>query len=187
MTIWSKSANTEALRENSILVYQSADEYSKDFPELAGLFDFKQLVILPIWARGLPIGSLSLAFNFEFGPIPDGSDDLWIVYQLLGMVLLSPPQWLYSLSQEVGMSPQNSHELSQHLELTDSETRVLTLIGEGLTNKEISARLNYSVSYVGKVNMTLFQKLGAEKRRDAVRVAIARGILREGDTNPEDG
>ena len=187
-SIWERSATTEAIRNNQTLVYQSKADYMSAFPELETRYSGTQVASIPIWSHEVPIGAFVFGFDFEFGQIPEASDDLWVVYQILGQVLLSPPKWVFELSKYSGfLVDATPRSRDTEINLSSHELDVLKLLAQGLTNKEIAQATKYSDSFIGKTNMELFKKLGVSKRRDAVRVAIARGILREGGTNPEDG
>ena len=62
--------------------------------------------------------------------------------------------------------------------LTRQERRILALLVEGLPNKAIARRLGLATPTV-KFHLTrLFAKLGCRNRREAVSVALARGLLR---------
>ncbi|MGB8859217.1 MAG: LuxR C-terminal-related transcriptional regulator, partial [Ilumatobacteraceae bacterium] len=63
-------------------------------------------------------------------------------------------------------------------ELTDREIDVLQLAGDGLTNKEIAARLHLSPRTVGVHLEHCFTKLEVSTRSAAVQEAMRRGILR---------
>lgn len=179
-SIWNQSATTDSIRNRKILVYQSREQYLRHFPELESLYVCTQLVCVPIWGRGVPVGAITLGFDFQYGPVPNESDDLWIVYQILGEVLLSPPLWIFELSRQVDMWPDQIPSKAEDKvgPLTAQEVQILELISRGLTNKEIAQTLSYSDSFIGKANIELFKKLGAHKRRDAVRIAVARGLLK---------
>jgi LuxR family maltose regulon positive regulatory protein len=64
--------------------------------------------------------------------------------------------------------------------LTDRELDVLALLPERLSNKEIASRLVISTGTVKRYTVTIYQKLGVNKRRDAVIKAEALGILPPG-------
>jgi DNA-binding NarL/FixJ family response regulator len=55
---------------------------------------------------------------------------------------------------------------------TDRETHVLQGVFEGLSNKEIGARLNISESSVKAALQQLFQKTGVRTRSQLVRIAL---------------
>lgn len=61
--------------------------------------------------------------------------------------------------------------------LTRRETEVLELLAEGLTNKAIAARLGLSDETVKFHLTSIFGKLGASNRTDAVRQALRRGVI----------
>ena len=61
--------------------------------------------------------------------------------------------------------------------LTRRELQVLTLIGQGLADKEIAADIGATAKTVQFHVANVLGKLGAQNRTDAVRIAYARGIL----------
>ena len=61
--------------------------------------------------------------------------------------------------------------------LTDRELDVLSLLQEHLGNKEIAHRLCLSPTTVKRYTVNLYEKLGVNKRWDAVIQAEALGIL----------
>lgn len=67
-------------------------------------------------------------------------------------------------------------ESSDHLRLTTRETEVLSLIAQGLSNREIGARLGVSEKTVKNHITNLFHKLGVRDRTQAVVVALQTGI-----------
>jgi DNA-binding NarL/FixJ family response regulator len=62
--------------------------------------------------------------------------------------------------------------------LTPRETEVLQLIAEGLSTKEIAAKLGLAVNTVRVHRSNLMSKLGLHKAQDLVRYAIKRGIAK---------
>jgi DNA-binding NarL/FixJ family response regulator len=63
-------------------------------------------------------------------------------------------------------------------ELTLRETDILRLLSEGLSNKEIAARLGISLYTVKNHVHNLLDKMKVSYRRQAIRVAIEKGFLR---------
>ena len=61
--------------------------------------------------------------------------------------------------------------------LTGREIEVLQLIADGLPNKSIAARLGISDQTVKFHVSSIYGKLGAANRTDAVRRAVGRGLL----------
>jgi DNA-binding NarL/FixJ family response regulator len=69
------------------------------------------------------------------------------------------------------------HESDLQTLLTPREVEVLTAIAEGLTNKEIARRLDISLHTVKFHIESVFRKLGAHTRTEAVTKAIERRRL----------
>lgn len=65
---------------------------------------------------------------------------------------------------------------SVQLDLTPREQSVLTLVAEGLMNKEIARRLETSVRNVEKYVSRLFSKTGTNSRTELVRYALENGL-----------
>jgi DNA-binding NarL/FixJ family response regulator len=61
---------------------------------------------------------------------------------------------------------------------TERETQVLQGVFEGLSNKEIGARLNISESSVKAALQQLFQKTGVRTRSQLVRIALEENLAR---------
>jgi len=61
--------------------------------------------------------------------------------------------------------------------LTPRETQVLELVADGLGNKAIAVRLGVSDETVKFHLASVFGKLGASNRTDAVRQALRRGLV----------
>ena len=61
--------------------------------------------------------------------------------------------------------------------LTRREREVFALLGEGLTNAEIAARLSISARTVETHVASIFNKLGVSSRRDAAAIAAREGLL----------
>jgi NarL family two-component system response regulator LiaR len=61
--------------------------------------------------------------------------------------------------------------------LTAIEQEMLRLVAQGLTNREIGARLRWSVGTVKKYLQRTLEKLGAADRTQAAVEAVKRGLL----------
>ncbi len=59
-------------------------------------------------------------------------------------------------------------------DLTDKEEHILELVGEGLTNRQIAARLGLAEKTVKNYVSTMLRKLGVESRTQAAIIAIKR-------------
>jgi DNA-binding NarL/FixJ family response regulator len=78
------------------------------------------------------------------------------------------------------LSPEVSFELAEHAAeetLSPAEVRILQLIAEGNTNKDIAARLSVTEDAVKGQVRNILAKLGANDRTHAVTIAVKRGIM----------
>lgn len=78
------------------------------------------------------------------------------------------------------LSPEASFAVAEHAmtdELSPAEIRVLRIISEGESNKEIAATLGVSVDTVKGQVRSILSKLGASDRTQAVMIAVKRGII----------
>lgn len=66
---------------------------------------------------------------------------------------------------------------SDHPKLTQRELEILTLVAEGLPNREIADALFISLDTVKSHLKKVYQKLGAQNRSHAAKLAIRKGIL----------
>lgn len=62
--------------------------------------------------------------------------------------------------------------------LSERETEVLRLLAAGLRHKDVARRLGLALATVRNHVQKVFSKLGAHRRRDAIRRAYEEGILR---------
>jgi DNA-binding NarL/FixJ family response regulator len=62
-------------------------------------------------------------------------------------------------------------------ELTPRETEVLRMLAEGLSNKQIASRLAISEHTVKFHVASVYEKLGATSRTEAVRLGVRRGLI----------
>jgi len=61
--------------------------------------------------------------------------------------------------------------------LTPRELEVLDVLSQGLSNRAIAARLQISEHTVKFHISSIFAKLGAENRTDAVRLGVRAGLI----------
>ena len=64
------------------------------------------------------------------------------------------------------------------IDLTSRERAVLTLIGDGLVNKEIAVRLGVSVNTIQTYRARMMEKLSLHTVAELIRYAIRRGIIK---------
>jgi len=74
-----------------------------------------------------------------------------------------------------------SREQQQHEKLTDQELRILRLIADGRTNKEIAEALYLSEKTVRNYVSSILSKLNLSNRAEAAAYAVRRHLLDEPD------
>lgn len=80
---------------------------------------------------------------------------------------------------EVGVIPAGRFSLPQEEpELTEKERDIVGLIGDGLSEKEISSRLGITYNTVHAHRRNISRKLAIHKQTDLVRYAIRKGLSR---------
>jgi two-component system, NarL family, response regulator YdfI len=92
-----------------------------------------------------------------------------------GLVVLHPDA-LHSLLSLMPSGEEPETDLSDHI-LTPRETEVLRMVAEGLGNKEIATRLGISDHTVKFHISSMFAKLGASSRTEAVTIGIRQGLI----------
>lgn len=102
------------------------------------------------------------------------NEGLWVgdsrlVEALLSQARLAQPTQAQALSAE--------QMETDAANLTEREQEVLQLLAQGLANKQIAARLNISEHTVKFHVSTIYAKLGASSRTEAVRLGVRRGLI----------
>ena len=94
----------------------------------------------------------------------------------LGLVIAPPDilTALYAPSMPRGI-PQAT-ETAEEL-LTEREVEVLQLLAQGLANKQIAQLLNISANTVKFHVSSIYNKLGATNRTEAVRLGLQSGLI----------
>lgn len=94
----------------------------------------------------------------------------------VGLVVLHPA-FVESLLREPSLSLRSSATASTSEVLTPREIEVLAMMAEGLGNKTIAYRLNISEHTVKFHVGSIFAKLGAQSRTEAVMLGIRQGLI----------
>jgi DNA-binding NarL/FixJ family response regulator len=94
--------------------------------------------------------------------------------------VMIPQQVMGKLLQ--GLRQMSSGENSP-VALTKTEIRVLVLLGSGLSNKEIAAKMECSVKTIKNHLNAIFQKLEVSNRTEAVVKGIEMGLISPEEPN----
>lgn len=71
------------------------------------------------------------------------------------------------------------HKSGSNFELSDRELEVLELLVQGLTNHEISQAMSISIATVKYHLTSIFTKLGAKNRVEAVTIGLDQGLVKK--------
>ncbi len=94
-----------------------------------------------------------------------------------GESVLSPALLRSLLADAAGRPPALPPGAGVAEPLTRIEQEVLRLIADGLTNKEISERMRWSIGTAKKYVQRILEKLGVSDRTQAVMEGVRRGLL----------
>lgn len=93
-----------------------------------------------------------------------------------GLLVYSPAfSRVISPHQLAGLKPVDDDPLTEPL--TQRETEVLQLLAQGLSNKQIAARLGISEHTVKFHVSSIYARLNSASRTEAVRVGVQRGLI----------
>lgn len=113
---------------------------------------------------------------FAVLPHDASADELHAAVQSAGAGLLTISREQYA-SLTVGRRGVRASMVRSVESLTRRESEVLAMLADGLANKEIAARLHISAHTVKTHVTSLFAKLGADSRAEAVAVGVRRGLI----------
>lgn len=135
------------------------------------------LVMLPRSHASELTWLLNLEVNALLVRSADGEEVARSVERVLGGERFVSPALLSAVVGELE-APQTSPEPDvDEQALTGREREVLALLGKGSSNREIAAELYVTVATVKTHLAHIYEKLGARNRNEALREAVARGLL----------
>lgn len=105
------------------------------------------------------------------------SDELHAAVQAAGARLLTLTREQYA-TLDATPAGRGARPLASSSEpLTPREAEILGMLADGLANKEIAARLQISAHTVKTHVQSLFAKLGADSRAEAVALGVRKGLI----------
>ena len=135
---------------------------------------------LVVLVDNAPIEWLAEAYThgvFAVFPRDVRADELYGAVQSAGAGLVTLTRENYS-ALGVGARVLRTSTTANDIELlTPRETEILGMLADGLANKEIAVRLHISSHTVKSHVQSLFSKLGADTRAEAVAVGVRRGLI----------
>lgn len=179
-SLWDRSPVADAVRAGEPIVLADSALVTERYPWLAG--EGRVPAPVAVWPLALPqerVGALVLHLA---GPVDESSlrIDVSGIVAVLALYLSltgggdpaagamsDPPSRVHPAVRDADIPER----------LTDRQLEILRLIARGMTNPQISHRIGFSESTVRQESMAIYRFLGVNGRRDAVKVAHARGIL----------
>jgi DNA-binding NarL/FixJ family response regulator len=104
----------------------------------------------------------------------------YLLKDALDVELLDTIRGVYAGRKAI--APEVSFQLAEHATddaLTAGEVRVLTLLAQGMANKEIARSLSVSEATIKGQVRNILSKLGAKDRTHAAMIALKRGIIQQ--------
>ena len=179
MSLWDRSPAVDAIRDGEPLVLNDRDSMVGQYPWLEnhdGLLN--PTTVWPLTLGTQRLGSLQMQFaesvsRDAVAPVFAATAPILGLYISLRSPLATP------LEPERPHAAPRSGNGQEETELSPRQVRILHLLAEGLTNPQIAARIGFSDSTVRQETMAIYRFLGADGRREAVRIAGLRGLLNE--------
>ena len=163
----------QALRSASALVWPSAHDVEGSFPAyVAETREARPLAAAQLAAHGAPSGVVAVAFDAEV-------DDRVGLERVMGTTadILSAYFGLLWSPRRPAAQPVDVPTSADQVVLTQRQTAVLSLMAEGMSNRQISLRIGYSESTVRHETMAIYRAFGVGDRRTASRVARDLGLV----------
>lgn len=180
-SLWDDLPVSVAIRTQRTVLFTDADQLDTAFPQLndAGL-QLGSLVAAPIISAGHTIGACVLVGDEGISTPEEHVEELQSVCLLLGLYLLSLPDHIPNDSAELSTLMRAERAVLPNA-LSDRQHAVLGYLAQHLTNRQIATRMGFSESTIRQETMAIYRFLQVSGRREAVRVALARGLIDSAD------
>ncbi len=168
MSLEIKTPVNDCLRENRIVWINTLPNYSQDY-ELLNLLPtddrLKTLVAFPLRGSSHLLGALSILSSKKI----ELDTEIELLIKSLGHLTalrmeINSNSKNKSIDSSNGESSISATNLSQ---LTPRQKKILEMLTEKKTNKEIADELNYSVSTIKQETIAIYEKLGLRGREDS--------------------
>lgn len=195
MSLWDASPMADAIRANDMILLSTTEDVMNRYPWL-GMKGrpAEPLAVAPLALMNQQVGALQITF----ADAPDAEQlyaDLTGVTAILALYLSlirsnasskARPGHLQAVDvvaapatgEPSGDQPAPDEENATQ-SLTERQLEILRLMARGLTNAQIAKRIGFSDSTVRQETMAIYRSFEVSGRREAVRMAAARGMLVE--------
>lgn len=177
-SLWEDQPVARAVREQRSLVMRTPEATHV----LVGPdYHAHSIVAVPLMTTVSVVGALCVCFASDHQDFPLAASTLEALADVYVLYLLT------NLTSESGSiasaGDRETRSSAPPSNLSTRQLAVLELLSEGLTYDQIGARIGYSHSTVRMELMHVYRFLGVSSRREAVSVAVRRGLV----TAPTDG
>ena len=195
MSLWDASPMADAIRANDMILLSTTEDVMRRYPWL-GMKGrpAEPLAVAPLALMNQQVGAIQITF----ADAPDQEQlyaDLTGVTAVLALYLSLirgnsaskvRPGHLQAVDVVAAPAPgepsggqpsPDDDPVTQSL--TDRQLEILRLMARGLTNAQIAKRIGFSDSTVRQETMAIYRSFEVTGRREAVRMAAARGMLVE--------
>jgi DNA-binding NarL/FixJ family response regulator len=169
-------------REVDVLVIALDDPFSLEYDHMQGVME--NAAVLALTADEIESAqSLPRQSNYAWGVLPMDStaNELLAAISALkeGLIVGSPHLMKSMFSPPIESERISSEKHPERLiePLTQRETQVLQLLAQGLANKQIALSLKISEHTVKFHVSSIYAKLGATNRTEAVRLGVRHGLV----------
>jgi LuxR family maltose regulon positive regulatory protein len=117
-------------------------------------------------------------------------------YRRPDRIVAVPPQWMEKIEQKASAYAKKLAMVAEQFKqdrtvepaylLTRQERKVLAGLSGGRTREEIAGETGFSINNIKSTIKSIYDKLGAVNRADAVRIAIKLGIITESSPQKKD-
>jgi DNA-binding CsgD family transcriptional regulator len=189
-SVWNNTAINDSLRTGHIQVFHSKAEYLKSYPHNDELdLPGDGFVAIPVWQKGVPFCAIGISLEADNEEVSlRDRDSIWEITRLFFEIQNDRPVWLENMEQNWpdvkqqlldGSTPVKPISLvnPSASKLTARQIEVIEGIAQDLTNRQIAYRLHVSESTIGKETVQIYKVLNASNRKEAVAIAISRGLI----------
>lgn len=163
-----KTPVNDCLRENRIVWINTLPHYSQDYELLNSLPTddrLKTLVAFPLRGSSHLLGAISI---LSFKKIELDTEIELLIKGLCHMSALRMElNSTLKSSSKVTLSVENSSSNYNFTQLTPRQRKILEMLIDKKTNKEIADQLIYSVSTIKQETIAIYEKLGLRGREDS--------------------
>lgn len=150
---------TECIRNQKIIWLTGRDEWESQYPLMKSypiIEELKSFINIPLHIEGHPIAALGLSSRIQVNRTAELISFLSAISGITGLYAQNLPEFKGAIPSGVSRRV-----------LSRRQNKILNLMREKLTNREIGDELGYSESTIRQETMRIYQILNVDNRRQA--------------------